>query len=190
MKQTLGQKFDAAIRTHSQSMSEAMDLALYLIASNLRSYSDRPENDFNPQFKTRSDEIRLPDYTAPNTHNINYLRDRANETLLASAEGLKQIAFLSLERKGVTHDFPIRATFKPVSALAAAFRKQPPFQPVIMITGIDGKERAFVSRAYRDSLRSIKNDGFADKAAAFMVSELQKKALLTRKPAVNAAPVA
>lgn len=176
MKDKLGQKFDEAIGA-SGELFKITRSALYLSIFGLNSYADTSDNDFNPQFKTTKDEPRLPDMLSPLVSNKSLHRDQHNEKLLASAQSLKQISFISIERNGIEHDFPIRVEFRSSRFAILPFLKKDPVFPVIVISDINGKDQEFPFAVRRNSFGEIENGKFTRKISSFLVEQLKQKAL-------------
>lgn len=178
MAKTFGQQFDTATGKNNDCQKAART-ALVLLAHRFVTFADVPNNDFNPQFKSSSNEARLED--TPQFPNRNVNRDQRNEELMGSLDSIKQIRFLSLERHGVTHDFPMRVEFKQgleLGFLSAGMVTR----PVLVVTGLDGKEHSFTAKARYDGFH-LKGRKSIDKAADFISAELKKKAVAARKAA-------
>lgn len=176
MATTFGQQFDKATGKNNDC-HDAARRALILLAHRFVTFADVPNNDFNPQFKSSKDEARLED--TPQFPNRNVNRDERNNELMGSMDSIRQIRFLSLERHGVTHDFPLRLEFK--QGLELDFTGiSKVTRPVLVVTGLDGKEHAFTSKARYEGF-NLKGRKGIDKAADFISGELKKKAVTARK---------
>lgn len=154
----LGEEFDRATRKGGLGFfEENIRSALIALRINLVETTEADSADFNPQYKMNKDEKRRSSTIA---------RNNRNYELWSDGKKLKQIKFLSIERNGISHDFPIRFE-KNTAGLSRLFNGKN--TPIIVVTGLDGKERSFRVPDERSNLRSTR------KIAAFMTEELAKK---------------
>lgn len=196
MNMTLGQKFDAATQKFDETTEgvfgtkhgyDSAQKLLGLIQLKLVSHSNVPDNDFHPQFKSSKEEPRFPESLSKNP-SAPMMRHEANIQHLSNLEEVRKIKFISLERNGVEHDFPIRLTQKAPTLLARAFTGSLEPKTTITITGIDGTERSFTRNGNLTQPGDILLGDFAKRAAEFMVMQLQQKALQMNKPSAKSAP--